>query len=414
MPAGAQADDGGQSGSEQLTIFGDLTDADGEPVAGVRLTVRSDGELLGEATSDAAGAWEVPVPGAGIYEVELDPSTLPEGVTLRDPGRNVLDQVRVLEGRAKRVLFPIGEPVGGVTQVETGNRFVNLFWSGIVLGLVIALASIGLSLVFGTTGLVNFAHGELITFGALVAWFFNGRSAGPSWSLFVAGALGVVAAGLLGGGLDAALWRPLTRRRVGVISLMILSIGLALFLRHLYAVVFEPSPRPFTDFAAQAPWKAGPWVFPPKELVLVGLTVAVIVTFAVALQRTRLGTAIRAVSDNKDLAESSGIDVARVVRIVWIVGAALAGLGGIAFGVTQAVQWDMGFRLLLPVFAAVILGGLGSVYGPLVGGLVIGLVSELSTLWFPGEFKFAWALAALIVVLLVRPQGILGIKERIG
>ena len=123
---------------------------------------------------------------------------------------------------------------------------------------------------------------------------------------------------------------------------------------------------------------------------------------------------MRAVSDNRDLAESSGIDVNRVVTIVWAGGAGLAGLGGVIFGLSQSVQWDMGFRLLLVMFAAVILGGLGSVYGPILGGLLIGIVFEVSSFWFPVEFKLAWALAVLIGVLLVRPQGLLGRNERIG
>ena len=132
------------------------------------------------------------------------------------------------------------------------------------------------------------------------------------------------------------------------------------------------------------------------------------------LQRTRIGKAMRAVADNRDLAESSGIDVNRVVMVVWIVGAALAAIGGILFGSAVAVDWFMGFRLLLLMFAAVILGGLGTAYGAMVGAIVIGLVTELSVLWFPAELKFMWALVVLIVVLLVRPQGILGRAERIG
>ncbi len=119
-------------------------------------------------------------------------------------------------------------------------------------------------------------------------------------------------------------------------------------------------------------------------------------------------------SDNRDLAESSGIDVDRVVLIVWIVGAALAATGGILFGSAVAVDWFMGFRLLLLMFAAVILGGLGTAYGAMAGGIVIGLVTELSVLWFPAELKFMWALVMLIAVLLVRPQGILGRAERVG
>ena len=123
---------------------------------------------------------------------------------------------------------------------------------------------------------------------------------------------------------------------------------------------------------------------------------------------------MRAVADNSDLAESSGIDVQRVIRVTWIVGAGLAGLGGVMFGISEQVQWDMGFKLLLLIFAAVVLGGLGTAFGAMLGGFIVGVAVEMSTLWIAVEFKTAVALGILIAMLLVRPQGLLGVKERIG
>jgi branched-chain amino acid transport system permease protein len=392
-------------------LVGELRDPDQGPVRGAEIEVHDpDGDLVGRATTDAQGQWRVPVPDEGRYEVALDPASLPDGVELRDEERATLDGVRVLPGRDKRVNFSFGQHE---TTRGSSNRVVNLTWSGLVIGLVIALAAVGLSLVFGTTGLVNFAHGEMVTFGALVAWWANG-DLGLGLPLPVAGAIAVVAAGLLGIAQDRALWRPLERRRPNLISLMIVSIGLSMLLRYAFAVLFEASPRPFREYAAQRAWDWGPLLVPPKQLVVAGLALVVLVVYAVLLQRTRLGTAIRAVSDNRDLSEASGIDVPRVITLVWLLGSALAGLGGVAYATLNGVQWDMGYRLLLPIFAAVVLGGLGTAYGALVGGLVIGLVSELSTLWFPAEFKFAWALGVLVVGLVLRPQGLLGRAERIG
>ena len=132
------------------------------------------------------------------------------------------------------------------------------------------------------------------------------------------------------------------------------------------------------------------------------------------LRHTRLGAAMRAVADNKDLAEASGISVDRVILYTWALGAALAGLGGIFLGITQTVQWDMGFVLLLIMFAAVVLGGIGTAYGAAMGGLIIGVATEASTFWIPVEFKHVVSLGVLIVVLMVRPQGLFGVKERIG
>ena len=127
-----------------------------------------------------------------------------------------------------------------------------------------------------------------------------------------------------------------------------------------------------------------------------------------------MGTAMRAVADNKDLAESSGINVDGVILTTWLVGGGLAAIGGIFFGVSEQIQFDMGFRLLLLIFAAVVLGGLGSAYGAMVGGFIVGLVVEVSTFWFDSEFKTAIGLGVLILMLLLRPQGILGSRERIG
>jgi branched-chain amino acid transport system permease protein len=132
------------------------------------------------------------------------------------------------------------------------------------------------------------------------------------------------------------------------------------------------------------------------------------------LRHTRIGTAMRSVADNKDLAKASGIDVDRVILYTWALAATLAGLGGILLGITQTVQWDMGFVLLLTMFAAVVLGGIGTAYGAAVGGLIIGVTTETSTFWLPVEFKVVVSLAVLILVLLVRPQGLFGQKERIG
>jgi branched-chain amino acid transport system permease protein len=144
------------------------------------------------------------------------------------------------------------------------------------------------------------------------------------------------------------------------------------------------------------------------------ISVIALVGVALFLQRTQMGKATRAVADNRDLAESSGINVDRVVTFVWAAGAGLAALGGILQGLSEQVSWQMGFQLLLLMFAGVTLGGLGTAYGALVGSMVVGMVMEVSTLWIPSEFKTVTALAILIVILVVRPQGILGQAERVG
>ena len=147
------------------TISGNLSH-DGQPVAGVVITVRAQGQDVGTSESAADGSWEIPIPGPGIYEVEIDVASLPEGVALRNPDRSVLDNVEVQAGQHKAVVFPLGER--DVTGSGILTRLLNLMAKGLVYGAIVAMASVGLSLIFGVTGLVDFAHGELVTFGVWI------------------------------------------------------------------------------------------------------------------------------------------------------------------------------------------------------------------------------------------------------
>lgn len=401
--------------SDGMSIQGTLEVIDGEgrsPVAGVTITVTRDDTVVGVAVTDDTGAWKVEVPGAGIYAVTLDVATLPEGVALSDPGRSTLPQVEVRTGQEKVVRFNLGPGVG--STVDAWNRVWGLALIGLKLGAIIALCAIGLSLIFGVTGLVNFAHGDLVTLGAMLAFLFNATPVGPGWHLVVATVPAVLLSGAFGAAQELGLWRPLRRRRSGLISLIVVSIGLGFVIRYLVLVAFKGQPRPYSDYAVQAPidFLGAPIV--PKSLVVIGISVVALVAVGIFLMRTKTGTAMRAVADNADLAESSGIDVGRVILVTWVMGSALAGLGGVLMGASEQVQWDMGSRLLLLVFAAVVLGGLGTAFGAMLGGFVIGVAVEMSTLVLPVEFKHAVALGILIVMLLVRPQGLLGLRERVG
>jgi len=380
-------------------------------VPGVKFTVKQGGTVIGTDETGDDGLWRVEVPGSGTYQVALDTSTLPEGVGLRDPDRATLDNVEVLGGQQKSVLFPLGEAAAKTTWGDRFDRFADLAANGLKVGAIIALASVGLSLIFGLTGLVNFAHSELVTFGALVAWEFNSLGL----PLVIAALFGVVGGGLLGFVLERGLFRPLrVKRRMGSTALMVVSIGLSQLLRNLYLLFFDGAPRKFEDYAIQQAVHIGPISILPKDLFIIGISLTLLLLVGYLLKSTRTGTAMRAVSDNRDLAESSGIDVQRIILLTWVVGAGLAALGGILYGTTQTVSWDMGFTILLAMFSAVVLGGLGSAYGAMVGGLVIGMAGEISTYWLETEFKYVTALGVLIVVLLVRPQGILGVRERVG
>jgi neutral amino acid transport system permease protein len=210
-------------------------------------------------------------------------------------------------------------------------------------------------------------------------------------------------------------WRPLRNRGTGLIAMLVISIGLGILLRYIFNFQFGGLTRTYRQYTLQrSGLELGPVTIVPRDLVGMLLSIAVLVGVAVFLQRARMGKAMRAVSDNRDLAESSGVDVDRVINFVWAGGAGLAALGGIIHGLSAQVSWQMGFQLLLLMFAGVTLGGLGTAYGALVGSMVVGFVMEISTLYIPSEFKTVTALAILIGILVVRPQGILGQAERVG
>jgi branched-chain amino acid transport system permease protein len=279
------------------------------------------------------------------------------------------------------------------------------------LAAIIAISSIGLSLIYGTTGLSNFAHGELVTIGAVLAWWFNQRLG--HWGMIPSAIMGVVLTALAAGGLERGVWRPLRQRGTSLTSMIVVSIGLALSLR--YVVQFRLGGGDvFYAIGTQQAVDIGPVGLTPRSLSIIGVSFAVLVGVAFFLLRARFGKAIRAVSDNPDLASATGINTDRVILIVWLMGGALAGLGGVMYGLEFGVSWDMGNVLLLLMFAAITLGGLGNAFGALLGSIVVGVFVEFWAWAFTPDLKTVGALIALIVLLLVRPQGLLGRKERLG
>ncbi|MCK2218014.1 branched-chain amino acid ABC transporter permease [Actinomadura sp. ATCC 31491] len=385
---------------------------------GAKISVATEGgQPVKEVTSNAQGAWDVQVDKPGKYKVTLDAGSLPQNAQVR--GGNNVRTPTVYEGNCSTVLFAL-EAKGAANnqqQSEGGeespffDQAAQLTFEGLNLGLIIALGALGLSLIYGTTGLTNFAHGELITLGAVLAYAFN---VGFGIQLIPAAVLAVVAAGALGYGQDRLFWGQLRKRGTGTIAMMIISIGVAILLRNLIQFFFGPQTESFADYNTQAGISIGPISAAPKNLWAMGIELAVLVVVGLALMKTRTGKAARAVADNPALAASSGINVDRVIRIIWTVGGAIAALAGIMLGLSQSLKFTMGQDILLLIFAGVTLGGLGTAFGALVGSLVVGVFIQVSTLWVPPELKSVGALVVLIIVLLFRPQGILGRRERIG
>lgn len=380
---------------------------DGEPIENVRIVVDGGG-YVAETVTDERGRWFIGVPQPGIYNVTLDESTLPEGIAVVEGGAT-----QVVEfGRSDRVVknFFIGE--ASFNQVSILDQVVSRVIYGINFGLMLGLAAVGLSLVFGTTGLSNFAHGEMVTFGAVAAFMLSSVVGLPIW---LAIPIGVALSAGFGWTLDAGLFRPVRKKGLGIVQLMIVSIGLSLMLRYIIQFFFGGGTQQLPGFDSPKIPLFGAVALSATDIASMLISITVFVAFAYWLLRTKTGKATRAISDNPDLAAASGIDVDKVIRIVWIVAAGMAGLAGVLWAYFRpGIKWDMGTQILLLIFAAVVLGGLGTAFGALVGALIVGILIETSGLLIPADLKYVGALVVLILVLLVRPQGLLGRKQRVG
>jgi len=390
-------------------LYGVITDSDGNALSGIGISVLGPDGFSAEISTDDQGAWEVPILSKGSFSATINVNDLPEGQALTDPEKSTVKANVFMLGVDLRLLFPIGP---GVAQTSLLERSAQLTLDGILLGLVIGLAALGLSLIFGTTGLTNFAHGEILTLAGLLTYYLSAIVGLP---VLAAAPLAVLlGAGISGFLQDKYLWKPLRKRGTGLIAMLVISIGFAIFLRYFFLFIFGGDTRQLPQYAGQAGLELGLVNITPKSILTTVIGVLFISGATLWLLRTRMGKASRAVADNPALASASGIDVQRVIRAVWILGAALASYAGVIITVNQGVSFLMGQDMLLLIFAAVTLGGLGTANGALVGSLIIGLFVQLSTLFIPTELKYVGALVVLILILVIRPQGILGKQERVG
>ena len=407
-PAAAEEDEQDSSQlSSNLVISGTLI-ANGVRLEGVKVQVTGGGIDV-VVSSDDQGKWTTPVPTRADYKIRLDTTSLPEGVELVDPAKIELEvkESDWLTSTATRNFQFVGE---AVQTASLTDQILQRVVAGLIFGSLLALASVGLSLIFGTTGLSNFAHGEAVTLGGVTAWI-TGTVMGLPFPVVVV--LGLLVGGLSGYLQNEGLWKPLRRRGTKLVQMMIVSIGLSIVLRYVFLFFIDGTTKGFTG-GLSGVIAIGPIRLTQGSLLTFFMAIAVLLMFAWFLTKTRVGRATRAVSDNISLAEASGIDSEKIIRIVWIVGSALAALGGILLALYRQVSWSMGFEILLLIFAAVVLGGLGSAYGALMGSFLVGILVELSALVLPADLKYASALFLMILVLVFRPQGVLGKKQRVG
>jgi len=280
-------------------------------------------------------------------------------------------------------------------------QLAQLIVNGIAVGSIIALAAVGLTLTYGILRLANFAHGDFMTLGAYLTLLANTIGVNI-WLSMILGAIGTVAGMLLS---EKLLWSPMRDRRATSTTLIIISIGLALFIRNGIILIWGGSNRDYNLPVSPAIPIFGLRV-PQNQLLVMFLAVLAILALHLLLQNTKIGKAMRAVADNIDLARVSGINVDRVVIWTWVIAGSLTAVGGSMYGLITAVRPNMGWFLILPMFASVILGGIGNPYGAIAAALVIGITQEVSTPWLGSQYKQGVGLFIMILVLLLRPKGL--------
>lgn len=280
-------------------------------------------------------------------------------------------------------------------------QIVQLIVNGIAVGSIIALAAVGLTLTYGILRLSNFAHGDFLTLSAYLTLLLNTGGINI-WLSMILASTGTVAAMLLS---EKLLWAKMRSIRATSTTLIIISIGLALFLRNGIIFIWGGQNQNYNLPVTTALNIFGIRI-PQNQLLVLGVAAVAILALHYLLQHTKIGKAMRAVADDLDLARVSGINVEQVILWTWIIAGIFTSVGGSMYGLITAVRPNMGWFLILPLFASVILGGIGNPYGAIAAAFIIGIAQELSTLWIGSQYKQGIALLMMILVLLIRPKGL--------
>ncbi len=280
----------------------------------------------------------------------------------------------------------------------------QLVANGVVYGCIIALAAIGLSLAYRIMNFANFAHGDFLTLGAYLTLFF---AASSNLGFLPACIIAILATGAFAVALDMGIWKPMRSSGASRTAIMILSIGVSIAIRNALIIFFRPDALRF-PLPVMESINLGGILLTYFQISVVLIAFASMLLVHAILRRTVLGKSMRALADNPNLARITGINVDRVIRYTWMVSMGLAALAGIMFGLITHLNPNMGWSIILPMFAAAILGGIGNAYGAMAGGMIIGLAQEISTAFLPAEYKIAVSFAIMIAVLFFRPKGLFG------
>jgi len=301
---------------------------------------------------------------------------------------------------------------------------VQILANSLIRAVELGLLAIGLTMVYDLLKFANFSHTEFAILGAYLAFLFNVTL---ELNIFLSAIGAAILTGFIGISLDRAIFERL--RGVGSVTLMVTSFGLAIVMRNIVRAIWGADIKGYA-IELQRPVKFLGARMTPIQMWIIAIAALCMVAFHLLLHKTKLGKSMRATSDNPSLAEASGIDTVKVIRWVWFISTSFAAIGGILIGLETQLHPQMGFVLLLPVFCATILGGIGNPYGAVVGALALGLVENfglyfnfgniinlggvfdlVGEIYVPTSYKPVISFAILIIILLIRPSGIMGRKR---
>jgi branched-chain amino acid transport system permease protein len=278
--------------------------------------------------------------------------------------------------------------------------------SGLIIGLAYAATAVGLSLIFGVLRIVNFAHGEFYMLGGLLLYSFTSTGL----SFFPALAAAIVGTMIIAALLDRSVLKPL--RRADEITVALVTLGLSIFLANTALVLWGPVPHQVASpFSASALVLPGGVRLTPLELFAAATTLAIMAGLHVVLRRTSLGRQLRAVVQDRDAAALVGLNVDRIYTVTFAIGCGLAAMAGGLLGTMYLVYPGMGLQAVLKAFAVVVIGGMGSLGGAVMGGILLGVAESLGGAWLPSGYKDIIAFILIVAVLTFRPQGLLGSKQ---
>ncbi|WP_029144336.1 branched-chain amino acid ABC transporter permease [Microbacterium luticocti] len=290
---------------------------------------------------------------------------------------------------------------------------MQLIWNGLIVGSFYALVALGYSMVYGIIKLLNFAHGDVYMLGAFVAFFtlnsfgVNGSSSIPL--LLVMLLLAMVTTGLIGVGIERVAYRPL--RRSPRLAVLITAIGVSFTLEYGVRAIFGPNPEAFPVRFESKGFEFAGMRITGAQITLVVIAAVLMLVLSHVVERTRSGRAMRAIALDTQGSQLMGINVNRTIAVVFFIGSALAGAAGVMAGAYYgSIDFLMGFIIGLKAFTAAVIGGIGNLYGAMLGGLVLGMLESFGSAWFGGEWRDVFSFAFLILFLTFKPTGLLGAR----